>query len=85
MPPDAIHRDMEALSAAEVPVFATRGARGGWQLDKNWRTRVPGLDESELRALLMAQPRAIGDPRLAASAERALTKLTAALPGPLRD
>jgi predicted DNA-binding transcriptional regulator YafY len=80
-----VHRDMEALSASGVPAFATRGVRGGWQLDENWRTRVPGLDESELRALLMAQPRAIGDPRLAASAERALAKLTAALPGPLRD
>src|SRR2546425_6619702 len=55
-----IHRDMDALSAAGVPVFALRGARGGWQLDEDWRTRVPGLDESELRALLMAQPRMIG-------------------------
>lgn len=80
-----VHRDMEALSASGVPAFATRGVRGGWQLDENWRTRVPGLDGSELRALLMAQPRAIGDPRLAASAERALAKLTAALPGPLRE
>jgi predicted DNA-binding transcriptional regulator YafY len=80
-----VHRDMEALCVANVPVFATRGVRGGWQLDENWRTRVPGLDDAELRALLMAQPRAIGDPRLAASAERALAKLTAALPGPLRD
>src|ERR1700745_104631 len=74
-----VHRDMEALSAAGVPVFAMRGSRGGWQLDENWRTEVPGLDEGELRALLMAQPRIIGDSRLAASAERALDKLMAAL------
>lgn len=79
------YRDMEALSAAGVPVFALRGSRGGWQLDENWRTRVPGLDDAELRALLMAQPRVMGDPRLVASAERALTKLTAALPAPLRE
>jgi predicted DNA-binding transcriptional regulator YafY len=80
-----VHRDMEALSAAGVPVFALRGAQGGWQLDEDWRTRVPGLDEAELRALLMAQPRVIGDPRLAAAAERALAKLMAALPVPLRE
>jgi predicted DNA-binding transcriptional regulator YafY len=61
--PRTIHRDMDALSAAGVPVFALRGARGGWQLDEDWRTRVPALDESELRALLMAQPRVIGDAR----------------------
>jgi len=79
-----LHRDMESLSAAGVPVFALRGSRGGWQLDEGWRTQVPGLDETELRALLMAQPRIIGDVRLAAAAERALGKLMAALPVPLR-
>src|SRR5258706_9046887 len=80
-----VHRDMEALSAAGVPVFALRGAQGGWQLDEDWRTQVPGLDEAELHALLMAQPRAIGNPRIAAAAERALAKLTAALPAAMRE
>jgi predicted DNA-binding transcriptional regulator YafY len=79
-----IHRDLEALSAARVPVAALRGSQGGWQLEKGWRTQVPGLDEAELRALLMAQPRAIGHPRLAAAAESALNKLMAALPTPMR-
>jgi predicted DNA-binding transcriptional regulator YafY len=79
-----LHRDMDALSAAGVPVFALRGARGGWQLEENWRTQVPGLDEAELRALLMAQPRILGDRKLAAAAERALGKLMASLPVPLR-
>ena len=80
-----VHRDMEALSAAGVPIYALRGSQGGWQLEEGWRTQVPGLDEAELRALLMAQPRVIGDPRLAAAAERALGKLMAALPGSLRE
>src|SRR5262249_56277197 len=80
-----VHRDMESLSAAGVPIFALRGAQGGWQLDEDWRTQVPGLDEAELRALLMAQPRVIGDSRLAAAAERALGKLMAALPVPMRE
>lgn len=79
-----IHRDLEALSAARLPVVALRGAQGGWELEKGWRTQVPGLDESELRALLMAAPRAVGHPRLAAAAESALNKLMAALPGPAR-
>ncbi len=79
-----IHRDLEALSAARVPVVALRGSNGGWELEKGWRTQVPGLDESELRALLMAQPRVVGHPRLAAAAESALNKLMAALPGPMR-
>lgn len=80
-----IHRDMEALSAAGVPVFALRGVRGGWQLDEQWRTQVPGLDEAELRAFLMAQPRIVGDQVLADAAERALDKLLAALPDTLRQ
>ena len=79
------HRDMEALSESGVPVFALRGAQGGWELAKGWRTKVPGLDEAELRALLMAQPSALGDPKLAAAAERAFGKLMAALPSGLRD
>jgi predicted DNA-binding transcriptional regulator YafY len=79
-----VHRDMEALGAAGVPVYALRGSRGGWQLDEDWRTQVPGLDEAELRALLMAQPRVLGDPRLAAAAERALGKLMASLPASMR-
>jgi len=80
-----IHRDLEALSAARVPVVALRGSQGGWELEKGWRTQVPALDESELRALLMAQPRAAGHPRLAAAAQSALNKLMAALPGPMRE
>ena len=80
-----LHRDMDALSTAGVPIFALRGARGGWQLDEDWRTQVPGLDESELRALLMAQPRVIGDARLAAAAESALSKLLASLPTSMRE
>ena len=80
-----VHRDMEALSAAGVPVYALRGARGGWQLDEDWRTQVPGLDDAELRAFLMVQPRVLGDVKLAGAAERALGKIMAALPSGLRE
>ena len=79
-----IHRDLESLSAARIPVSAVRGAQGGWQLEKGWRTHVPGLDEAELNALLMAQPRALGNTRLTAAAQSAMTKLMAAMPEPLK-
>src|ERR1700684_4486870 len=74
------HRDMEALSAAGVPVLALRGAQGGWALVQGWRTKVRGLDDAELSALLMSQPSALGQPGLAAAAERAFGKLLAAMP-----
>ena len=79
-----VHRDLEALSMSGIPVFALRGAQGGWELEKGWRTQVPGLDVSELSALLMAQPKGLGHPQLAAAAESALNKLVASLPGNLR-
>ena len=80
-----VHRDMEALSAARVPITALRGAQGGWQLEQGWKTQVPGLDEAELRALLMAQPRALSDPAMRAASERAFGKLMAALPSRMRE
>lgn len=80
-----VHRDMESLSASGVPIYALRGAQGGWQLDENWRTEIPGLSEAELRALLMAQPRTLGHPRLVAAAETAYNKLIASLPRNMRQ
>jgi predicted DNA-binding transcriptional regulator YafY len=79
-----VHRDMESLSMAGVPISAVRGAQGGWQLEKGWRTQVPGMDAAELNALLMVQPRSLGHPRLAAAAERAFQKLLASFSGPMR-
>ncbi|RXH56434.1 helix-turn-helix transcriptional regulator [Granulicella sibirica] len=78
------HRDMEALCVAGIPVSAMRGYKGGWELERGWRTKVPGLDEHELRALLMAQPNTLGDPQMVAAAERAYSKLLAAMPGAMR-
>jgi predicted DNA-binding transcriptional regulator YafY len=80
-----IHRDLESLSASRIPVSAIRGAQGGWQLERGWRTHVPGLNEAEIHALLMAQPRGLGNnPRLAAAAQSALNKLMAAMPEPMK-
>jgi predicted DNA-binding transcriptional regulator YafY len=78
------HRDMEALCVAGVPLIAHRGAQGGWELEKGWRTQVPGLDDAELQGLLMAQPNALGGSGLTAAAQRAFDKLMAALPAQKR-
>jgi predicted DNA-binding transcriptional regulator YafY len=78
------HRDMEALCVAGIPLIAHRGAAGGWELQKGWRTKVPGLDDAELQGLLMAQPSALGDRKLTAAAQRAFDKLMASMPASMR-
>ncbi|HKO11718.1 MAG TPA: WYL domain-containing protein [Acidobacteriaceae bacterium] len=78
------HRDMEALCAAGIPLLAHRGVHGGWELEKGWRTRVPGLDDAELWGLLMAQPSAPADRRISAAASRAFEKLLAAMPAGMK-
>jgi predicted DNA-binding transcriptional regulator YafY len=78
------HRDMEALCLAGVPLLAHRGAQGGWELQKGWRTKVPGLNDAELQGLLMVQPSALGDRKLTAAAQRAFDKLMASLPAAIR-
>ena len=50
-----IHRDMESLSAAGVPVVAERGAGGGWSLMGEYRTNLTGLNEAEIQALFLAR------------------------------
>lgn len=51
-----IQRDMEALSGAGVPVYATRGAGGGWGLLKGYRRGLTGLTPQELLAVVVGRP-----------------------------
>jgi predicted DNA-binding transcriptional regulator YafY len=80
-----IHRDMEALSTAGVPVTAERGASGGWMLVEGYRTNLTGLNKAELQALFVSKPsRLLADLKLDKASEAALIKLLAALPAASR-
>lgn len=81
-----VHRDMEALSIAGVPVYAERGRRGGWALVDEYRTDLTGLTEAELRSLVIASaPGVLADLGLGEAADRALIKLLAGLPDARRQ
>jgi predicted DNA-binding transcriptional regulator YafY len=74
-------RDLEALSAAGVPVYPQPGRGGGWSLVGGARTDLTGLTAGEARALFaLAGPAAGPVPE----ARAALRKLVAALPGTFR-
>ncbi|WP_280484860.1 helix-turn-helix transcriptional regulator [Nocardia cyriacigeorgica] len=74
-------RDLEALSAAGIPVYPQPGRGGGWQLIGGARTDLSGLTAGEARALfLLAGPSAGAQPE----AKAALRKLVRALPQTFR-
>jgi predicted DNA-binding transcriptional regulator YafY len=74
-------RDLEALSAAGIPVYPQTGRGGGWQLLGGARTDLSGLTAPEARALfLLVGPAASVDP----DAKAALRKLVRALPESFR-
>jgi predicted DNA-binding transcriptional regulator YafY len=51
-----IQRDMEALSGAGIPVFATRGGDGGWALLKDYRTSLTGLTAQDVVSIAVGRP-----------------------------
>ncbi len=77
-----IYRDMDALSAAGIPVFAERGAAGGCRLVEDYHTDLTGLNEDEARALtLLSAPGPLDALEVGPKLRSALRKLAAALPG----
>ncbi len=74
-------RDLEALSAAGIPVYPQPGRGGGWSLVGGARTDLSGLSATEAQALfLLVGPAAA----VSGEAKAALRKLVRALPQSFR-
>ncbi|MFJ8211247.1 helix-turn-helix transcriptional regulator [Streptomyces sp. NPDC096033] len=79
-------RDIEALSAAGVPVYAERGRHGGFALLPDFQTSLTGLNHDEALALLVAGSRRGAQLfGLGSALASAVLKVIDALPEGLRD
>jgi predicted DNA-binding transcriptional regulator YafY len=74
-----VYRDVEALSASGVPVYAERGWNGGIALSDGYRQAIAQFSTDELHALFVAAADPLADLGVTAH-ERALHKIKGALP-----
>lgn len=74
-----IYRDVDALGAAGVPVYAERGAAGGIVLADGYRRALTHFNEDEIRALFFSGSSPLADLGLERGFSRALEKLRGGL------